>query len=130
MKSMNSLFNINLKCILLTSRIELNKRYVLTLTEAEWDPPIIHLNHSFDINKINQELIASMKKLVFVNDIELIPQIISVKKNNEAENTLDIIYGFVINYTNSLSECFWLEFDLLKETNYSQTLLEVIQKLT
>lgn len=127
---MNSLFKINLKCVILTSQIEKNKKYVLTKTKDKWDPPTLELNSEWDFKNFDQQIIQKIKNLVFVNDLELLPQIISIKPNTTQDNSLDVLYGFIINYTESLSECDWLEFDLLQEKEYSGTLFEVIQKLT
>lgn len=126
---MNSLFKVNLQCIVLTSEIEKNKKYVLTKQKDTWDPPILELNSDWDFVNFDAQIIKKMKELIFVNDLELLPQIISIKKYSD-DNILDIIYGFIVNYSESLSDCYWLEFDLLQEKEYSGILFEVIQKLT
>lgn len=126
---MNSLFKVNLQCIVLTSEIEKNKKYVLTKQKDIWDPPILELNSDWDFVNFDTQIIKKMKELIFVNDLELLPQIISIKKYSD-DNILDIIYGFIVNYSESLSDCYWLEFDLLQEKEYSGILFEVIQKLT
>jgi len=124
---MNVPYNVNIKCIALSSQMELNKKYVLTKTENEWDPPTLALNNEWFPN-IEKNLIDKMKNLIFVNDLELLPQVVSVKQNDD-QQSIDIIYGFIIGYTESLNECFWLEFDFLQEKPYSQIIFEVIQKL-
>lgn len=126
---MNSLFKVNLQCIVLTSEIAKNKKYVLTKQKDIWDPPILELNSDWDFVNFDAQIIKKMKDLIFVNDLELLPQIISIKKYSD-NNILDIIYGFIVNYSESLSDCYWLEFDLLQEKEYSGILFEVIQKLT
>lgn len=126
---MNSLFKVNLQCIVLTSEIEKNKKYVLTKQKDIWDPPILELNSDWGFVNFDAQIIKKMKDLIFVNDLELLPQIISIKKYSD-DNILDIIYGFIVNYSESLSDCYWLEFDLLQEKEYSGILFEVIQKLT
>jgi hypothetical protein len=112
----------------LSSRIELNKKYVLTKTKHAWDPPTIQLNNKFFDESLNKQLIKELKEIIFVNDLELLPQIVSIKQSDQSD-TIDIIFGFIINYTESLSNSFWLEFDLLKEEPYSPILFEVIQTL-
>jgi hypothetical protein len=124
---MNALYNINIKCIILSSQIELNKKYVLTKSENIWDPIVLQLADGW-LPDIEKKLIDEIKNFIFVNELELLPQIISLKIGSE-KNCIDIIYGFVVNYTESLNKCFWLEFDFLKEEPYSTLLLETIQKL-
>jgi hypothetical protein len=126
---MNSLFNVNIKPIVLTTRIDLNKRYILSMSENIWTPILFQLEQTM-LNNLEEKIVEMLKNLVFVNDLELLPQIISIKSNQEQPNTIDLVYGFLVNYTESLNKCFWVEFDLAEEKEYSLLILEVIQNLT
>jgi hypothetical protein len=125
---MSSLFNINIKPIVLTTRININKRYILSTSENLWSPILIQLEESM-LNNLEEKIVTTLKSFIFVNDLELLPQIISVKQNKEQPNTIDLIYGFLVNYTENLNNCFWVEFDLAEEKEYSLLILEVIQNL-
>jgi hypothetical protein len=126
---MNSLFNINIKPIILTTRIDINKRYILSASENVWTPILLNVEDNM-LDNLEQQIITMLKNFIFVNDLELLPQIISVKPNKEQPNTIDLIYGFLVNYTESLNNCFWVEFNLDEEKEYSLLILEVIQNLT
>lgn len=126
---MNQMYNINIKPIVLTVRPEINKRYLLSSDKNDWICPTLPLDKSLlGSNNFENNLIQKMKDLVFTNDLELIPQIIKINNGSQSEE-LDIIYGFIIPYTESLNNCFWIEFDFTIEKPYSQLIIEVAQKL-
>jgi hypothetical protein len=126
---MNSLFNINIKTVVLTTKINLNKKYVLSATEKDWTPISFVLEHTM-LDNLKQNIIETMRQFIFVNELELLPQLINIKRNEENENSIDVIYGFVVNYTESLNNCFWVEFNITEEKPYSNLILEVIQNLS
>jgi hypothetical protein len=125
---MNSLFNVNIKPIVLTTRMELNKRYLLSTSENIWTPILFQLEETM-LDSLEEKIVSRLKNFIFVNDLELLPQIISVKSNQEQPNTIDLVYGFLVNYTESLNKCFWVEFNPYEEKDYSLLVLEVVQNL-
>jgi hypothetical protein len=130
---MNDAFNVNIHCVVLTTNIPLNKKYVLSLNENQIVLPSFGLkpDHVLDKNKFEDKIITFLKEYIFVSDIELFPQLISLNSANiDAEpNQLNVIYGFLVNYSNSLNNCYWTEFDYLSPTEHTPLLIEVIQKL-
>lgn len=124
---MNQTYKVNIKPIVLTVRPDLNKRYILSSDKDTWVSPVIPLDHEL-LTDIGNKLIYKMKEFVFTNELELLPQIIKIDHDN-AMNDLNIIYGFIIPYTNSLNNCFWIEFDFNVEQPYSKLIIEVAQKL-
>jgi hypothetical protein len=123
---MDSQFKVNIKTVVISTQIELNKKYLLSQNEKVWQPITFDLNIDM-LSNLEKNIIDQLKQYVFVNELELLPQLINVALNEN--NELDIIYGFLINYTQSLSNCFWVEFNLAAELSYSNLILEVIQKL-
>jgi hypothetical protein len=123
---MDSQFKVNIKTVVISTQIELNKKYLLSQNEKVWRPITFDLNIDM-LSNLEKNIIDQLKQYVFVNELELLPQLINVALNEN--NELDIIYGFLINYTQSLSNCFWVEFNLAAELSYSNLILEVIQKL-
>ncbi|MFM7795448.1 MAG: hypothetical protein ACKO7N_01650 [Candidatus Nitrosotenuis sp.] len=125
-------FKVNLNCIVFSTNITLNQRLVLSLDKEKIIFPSLYLN-SDNLNHLDDTLIQFLKQYVFVSDLELLPQLISLDNsilNNDPNNaTLNVVYGFIVNHTNSLNNAFWVEFQLLKEQPYSNLLFEVIQKL-
>lgn len=124
-------FNINLNCVVFSTNITLNQRFILSLDQNQIVLPSMSLNDSH-LENIDESLIAFLKQYIFVNDLELMPQLINIHSNAIVSNdtkTLNTIYGFIVQHTNSLNNAFWVEFDLLKEQPYSLLLFEVIQKL-
>jgi hypothetical protein len=124
----NSQYKIIIHPIVLTTQIELNKQYVLSGSDKEWKPITFNLDESI-LEDINYKIIEKMKTYIFVNELELLPQLINIKKSITEDNAVDIIYGFVVGFTNNINNCFWLEFNVLEEKEYSNLILEVIQKL-
>jgi hypothetical protein len=63
-----------------------------------------------------------------------LPQLISLNhvSLNQEQDTLDIVYGFIIDYNSSIdnTRAYWIDFDILKEQQLSLVLLETIQKLS
>lgn len=123
---MVSQFRVNVKSIVITTQIELNKKYLLSQNEKSWEPITFELTEQM-LSSLEENIIQTMRKHIYVNELELLPQLINIKLNDNKE--IDIIYGFLVNYTESLNNCFWVEFDLSKELSYSNLILEVIQKL-
>jgi hypothetical protein len=123
---MDSQFKVNIKTVVISTQIELNKKYLLSQNEKVWQPITFDLNIDM-LSNLEKNIIDQLKQYVFVNELELLPQLINVALNEN--NELDIIYGFLVNYTQSLNNCFWVEFNLAAELSYSNLILEVIQKL-
>lgn len=124
---MNQTFNVNIRSVVLTIRTDLNQRYILSTDSSEWNAPVFSLTSDMLTDVVN-ELVKKMRELVFTNELELIPQLITIQPGDNP-NDLNIVYGFIIQYTSSLNNCFWIEFDFAKEKPYSNLILEVAQKL-
>lgn len=124
------MFDVYINCVLFSTNINLNKRYVLSIEKDSIILPSFLITQD-NIQNIDHSIIEFLKQLVFVNDLELLPQLINIntKVISDNINRLDIIYGFIINHTGNINNCHWVEFDLLQEQQYSQLLFEVIQKL-
>lgn len=125
---MNSLYKVNLKCVVLTTQEQYNKQYVLSLHSEDFQPPILVLDETI-ISNIETHLIKFLQQFVFTSELELMPQLIELNKSDENTNEIDIIYGSVVKYTSNINNCHWLEFSLAKEAPYTNTILHVIQKL-
>jgi hypothetical protein len=71
---------------------------------------------------------------IFVNVLELMPQLINIHHNSlkTSDNTLDVIYGFVVDYQSNINptQAYWIDFDPIKETKTSLVLFETMQKLS
>jgi hypothetical protein len=129
---MSDKFEVKINCVVLTTNISLGKKYVLSLDKDKLTIPSFNvINDHLSDNKLNDKIILSLKEYVFVSDLELLPQIISLHSNHIVSDTqtLNTIYGFLINYTTSLNNCYWIEFDYSQPVEYMPLLIEVIQKL-
>ena len=119
------MFNVKINCIIFSTNINLNERYILSLDSTKLVFPSFDLSQSH-LDNIEYEIIQFLKNLVFVNDLELLPQLININSKvlSEENNTLNII-----NHTKNINNSYWLAFDILKEQTYSQLIFETIQKL-
>lgn len=128
----NVAYNINLNCVVFSTNITLNQRLILSINKNEIVLPCLSLNNAILSDGIQDSLIKFLKQYVFVSDLELLPQLISMHSSiieSENNNTINAVYGFLIKHTESINNAFWLQFEILKEQKYSPLLFEVIQKL-
>jgi hypothetical protein len=127
------MFNINVHCIVFGVNELLNKRGILSTNNEEITLPSFELNTE-NIKEINKAIISFLKTYIFINELILIPQIINIncKDLNKEPNTLDMVFGFVIDYNSSIdnNKVFWLDFNPLVEHRLSNIIFETIQKLT
>jgi hypothetical protein len=124
---MSQLFKLNIRPVILTISRELNQRYILSTDSSDWIAPSFEMNTETLLD-LDNKIIKKIKEFVFTNELELMPQLINIKPGSNT-NEIDVIYGFIIEYTTSLNNCFWIEFDFAQEKPYSNLILEVAQKL-
>jgi hypothetical protein len=125
-------FIINLSCVVLTTNLSLNKKYVLSLNADNITLPNFSITQEYLKSNLDHQIVKFLKEYIFVSDIELLPQLISLHSPNLPQNEdgiINTVYGFLVNQTNSLNNCFWVEFDYLQPTPHTELLIEVIQKL-
>jgi hypothetical protein len=127
---MSNLFSITINCVVFSTNINLNKRFVLSLEENTIKLPSFELSTQ-DLDNIEHKIMDYLKSILFVNDLELLPQLININSKilSKDHSHLNIIYGFIVSHTNSLNNSHWVEFELLQEQTYSPLLFEVMQKL-
>jgi hypothetical protein len=125
-------FNVNAHCVVLGTDIRNNKKYIVSTASEE----IIFPNKPLDktsVLSLNSTLVNFLHdKIKYVSDIELLPQLINLHSkdiDSSDENTLNVIYGFVIDYQPNLQDWHWVEFQDLQPVKYSNIIFEVIQKL-
>jgi hypothetical protein len=129
---MNS-FNINLNFVILTTGVEKNSQYILSSNPSELVLPKTPLSGEWIAN-LELNIIDYLKKnYIFVSDYDLMPQIISINSKHiesTSENTLNMVYGFIVPYSKNLSDqAHWIKFDYLSPIKYSNLIFEVVQKL-
>lgn len=117
--------------IILSTNIAANKRYVLSEKADMISIPRLVINQTM-IPNLNDNLFTHMKSLIFLSDLELTPKFITLDSKHitkTRDNQLNVIYASVVPHTNSVNNCYWVEFDYLVPTEYSNLLFEVIQNL-
>jgi len=117
-------------CIIFATDIPKNKKYILSTKpdSIEFINTYIEQNN---VNHLEDSLVSYIKQYVFVSDLELLPQLISINNPSLSRDidTINIVYGFVVNHTNNINNAHWIEFDYMQESQYSNVLFEVIRKL-
>lgn len=132
---MSNLFKVKLHCVVFGVDVPLNKRCVLSLDKNDIIFPYTEISKDNLLNSIDSFLMEFLKQYIFISDLELIPQFINFyntqlnKEDNDESDTLNIAYGFIVSYSDNINNCFWVDFDPLKEHHYSNILFEVMQKL-
>jgi len=128
---MDNNFYLKINCVVLSTDQQLSKRYILSTDNNTIILPSFYLNKSMLVN-LNENIIAFLKTYIFLSDFELLPQLVNLHSTdieNNDESTLNIIYGLVVQNTQSLNNCYWLEFNYFKPNKYINLITEVIQKL-
>ena len=129
------MYNVNINCVIFGVNIGLNKKCILSLNKEDIKFPKMVLKLD-DLNDINNNIIKFLKTYIFINELELIPQIISfnnpILNDENNNNEINTVYGFIIDYKSSIdnSKVYWIDFDILKEHKYSTVIFETMQKLT
>jgi hypothetical protein len=125
---MNNKYTISIQCVVLSTDISNNKQFVLSLSKDQIEFPSFECNSDF-LNDTEEYLIQYLKKYIFVNDVELLPQIINLD-TKYISNNINIIYGFITTKTSSIGNgANWFEFSYQQPNPYSNILFEVTQKL-
>lgn len=129
---MGELLSTNIHCVILSTDIPQNKKYILSLNPNEIVLPSIECTKN-NIQDILKTIIEYIKNIIIVSDMEMIPQLISINEvllpNKNAES-LDIIYGFIVSFSPSLNNSFWIEFDHINTNKFTPLIIKVIQNLS
>lgn len=125
-------FIVKINCVVLSTQIDLNRKFILSTNPERIELPTITVDKEFLID-IEKNIVGFLKQYLFVNDLELLPQIINLHSTaiESEDNILNVIYGFIVGYTNNIDndKCHWIEFDYLEPIPYSSLIFEVTQKL-
>ena len=132
MADFDNTFHVKLYCVLLSKDIPNNKQYILSSKKDEIEIPYFDLD-AVMLTNLDSDILAKMKELIFVSDIELIPQLISMHNSylETKERTLNVVYGFLVKHTGNINteKVFWQEFNYLTPNKYSNLIMQVIQNL-
>lgn len=132
MKELVDRFALKCYLVLISADVTNGKQYILSNKKNILEIPNIYIKED-SIAKVEDYLVSYMKSLIFVSDLELIPQIININNTsiNQTKGEINIVYGFVVGLTNSINtpEVYWYEFDYQTHTKYSELIAEVIRKL-
>ena len=129
-------FTVKLYCVLLATNIAQSKQYILSSAKNEIEIPYLQLTKDV-LADLDKNLISFMKDLIFTNDLELMPQLISLHENDIStdsttkENTINVVYGFLVKHTDNINmeKVFWQEFNYVNPNKYSNLIMKVIQNL-
>ena len=108
-----------------------NKKYILSLSPDEIILPTLSPSKKDTIN-INKYVIDYLQSLkVSSHNIILVPQIISLDSKYIDSNmeTLNPVFGFVVDYFPNIVDSYWNEFDYTIPNKYSNLIVEVVQKI-
>lgn len=127
------MFDINIHCVVFGVNPGLNKRCILSIKAEDIDLPNFKLSVD-QASNINQAIIDFLRQYVFVNELELLPQMININSPTlkTEDSILQTVYGFIIDYKSSIdsSKVQWIDFDPLQEHRLSPVIFETMQKLS
>jgi|LakMenEpi03Aug12_release.lakeMendotaPanAssembly.Ray.scaffolds.fasta_scaffold435234_2 hypothetical protein len=123
---MNS-YKLQIQCVVLSVDIQEKKQFILSLKPNEIIFPTLECDDSFFTDQ-QDNIINFIRKYIFLNKIELLPQIICLDKKQD-ENTINVTYGFLVTKTHSINDCSWFEFKYEEPNPHSHLLFKVTQAL-
>lgn len=124
-------FEVKLNLVVLCTDLPTNKKYILSLSPDEIILPTLSPSKQ-DIININKYMIDYLQSLrVSSNNIILVPQIISLdsKYIDSDIETLNVVFGFIVDYSSNIINSHWNEFDYSIPNKYSNLIVEVVQKI-
>lgn len=126
-----SQYSVNLNLVILAIDKVRGRQYILSKHPHNIVLPSLELDNSIRDQEIEQYLVKHVQNLVFTNELELIPQLITLhSKHIEIQDgIINTVYGFVLDYTDQINESFWIEFNYTNPNKYSLLIFETIQRL-
>lgn len=124
-------FRINCCCVVLSTDIANNKKYILSIDPEKIVLPSIPVTKDV-IENTNKSLITLLKNFkVAEDDISLIPQIITLHSPyiSSDKDTINTVYGFLVDYNPDIKNSYWISFEYTQPNEYSNLIFEIIQKL-
>lgn len=123
-------FAIKTHLIILTTNLSQHKKYILSTDPNEIIVPYIYLE-SKGLENLEKHIIEKAQSLVFVSELELLPQLISLHSEHipPSQGEINTVYGFVISKVDNLNDSYWIEFDYFTPNKYSNIIFETVQKL-
>lgn len=124
-------FEVKINLVVLSTDLPTNKKYILSLSPDEIILPTLSPSKKDTIN-INKYVIDYLQSLkVSSHNIILVPQIISLDSKYIDSNmeTLNPVFGFVVDYFPNIIDSYWNEFDYTIPNKYSNLIVEVVQKI-
>jgi len=124
-------FEVKLNLVVLSTNLAANKKYILSLSPNEIVLPTLIPSKQNIIN-INNYVMNYLQELkVSSHNIILVPQIINLdsKYIDSDINTINPVFGFVVDYSDNIINSYWIEFDYTIPNKYSNLIIEVVQKI-
>jgi hypothetical protein len=127
------MFDVNINCVVFGVNPLLNKRCILSTNFEDIELPNFKLQVE-QARNINQSIINFLRQYVFVNELELLPQMVNINSEvlKTEDSILQIVYGFIVDYKSSIdpSKVKWIDFEPLQEHKLSPVIFETMQKLS
>jgi hypothetical protein len=123
-------FKIKMHFVVLATEVKRDKQYILSSSENDIEIPYTYLDSSL-LQNLDEAVIRNVQKIVFANELELMPQLISLHNKfiTESPGEINCVYGFIIDKTDNINDSFWIEYDYLTPNKYSNLIFETTQKL-
>ncbi|NBU33488.1 hypothetical protein EBS40_02545 [bacterium] len=127
-----SKYNLSAQCLVITTNINNNQVFILSLNPENIIFPSIEINNK-NIDNLSNNIVEFMRTFLMTHELELAPQLITTDIkliSSSKKNTLNLIYGFLIKEGIKNFNSHWIELDFLNmKSPYAPIILEVIQKL-
>lgn len=125
-------FNIEIHCLVLGTDLKNGQQYVLSLNENDIVLPSFFLDNNSKLD-VEKNIVSYLNQYILCNELELMPQIISLHNESvvksKKKNIVNTIYASVVNTSAQINNSYWIEFNFMEPTKYSNLIFEAIQKL-
>jgi hypothetical protein len=132
---MTDLLEVRANCVIFGIDLQKNKKYVFSLEEEDIALPYINVT-SENKSCIKEYLMISLKEYIKeeyfeLSNLEVNPQLVLDHTSyiQGKENTFNMIYGILMDYTDNIQNGYWHEFNYMNITKYHNLLFEVIREL-
>ncbi len=132
---MSEKLRVKVSSVILSTDIPNNKKYVLSTDKNKISLPYFYLDNT-NYNNIKNTIYESLKDKMVISPLELMPSFITINQDDLPEDMknseiLNIVYGSVIPLNQqNINDLYWVEFNLLLSTPYSNLLFQVIHSLS
>lgn len=122
---------IKANVVVLSVNYKNGKNYILSESDNDISIPCVFVDNNNKVTLENDIKKLIMEYLPKINELELIQQIITHHSPllDTSEDEINMVFAYLITFTPSLENAFWIELDWRKPHRLHEVLFQVAQRL-